>query len=460
MMRKTLIAISLIGLFIGCTNDNGNLPSVEERVAEAIRDLRTDLVAPTNGWRLDYRPVFDAGTFLILMDFSEDGTVRIQSDVQANNGEFRDQVISYRIDSSQGLELILETYGVFHYLFELNQATFGAEFEFDFNEVVGDSLFFTSKTDGSELAFGPATSNDENLISTGAESSLAQGVFQTGNLAQIGNFGTFNIYLPADDATISATFNLDKRIANIHGIAAGQTQSEIATNNSGTKIDFSSTYGYIGEAVVLDQPSTFSFGGKEYTISELPVENFSQSTGSFCAGQTDSLVNLSSNGVPSLGNISLQSSLFQTHSNFQGPDAFFSINHVFLYDQDDNSISGQIEAVFPDVAAFQWYYGLELDTGTFNGAGFVTVDDLGAVKFYLRGFDLVQSGNYLTLTFNDSDLITDEDIPDQLRTDFEALMDQILDQGNVYMLDLTTNIPGLWEFYNPCNRYKGFMFEL
>ena len=138
MIRNWTIYVLLIALFWGCSQDEAaKLPSVEKRTQEAIDNLKDALTEPTSGWKLSYQPTNETGAFLILMDFNENGTVRIQSDVTANNGEFRDHTISYRIDSSQGLELVLETYGVFHYLFELDQNTFGGEFEFVFVEDQG-----------------------------------------------------------------------------------------------------------------------------------------------------------------------------------------------------------------------------------------------------------------------------------------------------------------------------------
>ena len=196
MKAKNYIWLSVLLISLGCSNDDGaKLPSVEDRVNEAVEELRESLVAPANGWRLDYRPTSQTGTYLILLDFNVDGTVRLQSDVTSNNGEFRDQVIAYRIDSSQGIELIMETYSVFHYLFELQQASFGGEFEFIFEGEEGDNLNFKSKTDaGSDvtnLLFIPATPSDSDLISTASPMTLSQGHFQSENLSARSGFYTF-----------------------------------------------------------------------------------------------------------------------------------------------------------------------------------------------------------------------------------------------------------------------------
>ena len=221
MIRKIFI-LSLIAMLIGCSEDEGaKLPSVEERTAEAVEDLQNALQDPLNGWKLEYRPTSETGSFLILMDFNSNGTVRVQSDLSANDGEFRDQILSYRIDSSQGIELIFETYGVFHYLFEQQQASFGGEFEFLFIEETADNLQFSSKTDvGSDVTtvvFEPAGPNDSDAISTEAIEQLSQGIFQTSDLAGIGDFGSYNIYIPANNHTISASFDMERRIVKFLG---------------------------------------------------------------------------------------------------------------------------------------------------------------------------------------------------------------------------------------------------
>ena len=104
----------------------------------------------------------------MLLTFDEEGAVRIKSDLANNSGEFFDQTLPYRIDSNLGMELVFETFGVFHYLFEIDANTFGAEFEFVYKGKEGGNLIFESKTDEinpTVLTFEPASANDENLLS-------------------------------------------------------------------------------------------------------------------------------------------------------------------------------------------------------------------------------------------------------------------------------------------------------
>jgi hypothetical protein len=130
-MKGLITSLLLIALlfFTSCNNDVADISSVEERKAAATAELIDALTAPANGWRLNYRPNSFAGTFLVILDFNKDGTVRLQSDLTADDGVYLDQTITYRIDHDLATELIFETYGVFHYLFELNRNNFGGEFE-------------------------------------------------------------------------------------------------------------------------------------------------------------------------------------------------------------------------------------------------------------------------------------------------------------------------------------------
>jgi hypothetical protein len=462
MKVRNYIWITALLIVSACSNDDGaKLPSVEDRVNAAVEDLRETLIEPTNGWRLDYRPTNQTGAFLILLDFNTDGTVRVQSDLTANNGEFRDQIVAYRIDSSQGIELIMETYGVFHYLFELQQASFGGEFEFLFKGEEGDNLNFISKTDGgtdvTNILFIPATSSDGQLISTVSPATLRQGRFQSEDLGGIGSFGIFNFHLQDHGLMLSSVFDLERRTIKLLGLAEGTDMSSVISNDNISEIDKETGFSFQNEQIILDQAISVSFNGNSYEIESIPVGESSVFQESFCAGQQDSVTRFSASST-GLGTYEANSSLFQVANSFKpSADDVYAINHIFLYDEEDNSISNQIEAVFPDVVAFQWYQGVEIADSVFNGVGFVTVDEFNNAEFFLRGFDFSQNGNYLQITFNGNDLITEEN-PTQAQLDgLDQVTNQLFSGGEIYVIELL-NIDGLFEFYNPCNKYKGFMF--
>ena len=454
-MRKLYPLVLLIWV-LGCRfNDEPKLPPVEERVADAIEELEDLLVAPANGWRIDYRPNNLGGDYLILLDFDREGNVRIQSDVTANDGEFRDHTVSYRIDVGRGVELILETYGVFHYLFELNETSFGGEFEFIFNEELNGGLVFDSKSDGSVIIFEPAASTDPNLISTEALNLLEQGVFRQQNLAGAGNFVQYNMYLEGLNATVSLSMDLDLRRLNIQGIAAGRSIEEILTSSSRQKIDHASVFAIRGEELVLANSQSISFEGTQISFDRIPVQNIGRIASSFCAGQIDSLTTFTSTNVAGLGDFTLTSSLAATHSDF-GEGSFASVNAGFIYDENDNDISETVSDLLPDVVAFQIYNGLQLNDGSvLRALGWVTIDELSNVDFILREFEYAQQGNLVTINFLDSFFRQDQLTLSQMEA-VTTLSDMIFEGNQVYMMEALT-VDGLLEFYNPCNRHKGFI---
>lgn len=459
-MRKLWLVV-LISIFVSCNVDSDpKLPSVEERTTDAIEDLIDELTSPSAGWKLNYKPTSSTGSFFILLNFSEDGTVRIQSDVTANDGEFRDQTISYRVDSSQGIELVLETYGVFHYLFELNRASFGGEFEFIFVEERASSLAFRSKSDvGSditELIFEPAGPSDSDLISTDVLAILEEGIFQSADLGGTGTFATFNIHIPSNNHTISASFDIDRRKVKVLGIAEGGTMEEIISASNGMEIDQEVLFGLSQEKLILDEPISIGFGGANYNLSEIPVQGLTKTLESFCDSQTDSVAHFSAGNVSGLGDFTASSSLFQTHNGLDYDGTTLGINHNFLYNENDDPIDNDIEAIFPQVVAFQWYFGLELGDSTLNVMGFVTLDKFNNADFFLRGFDYTQEGNFLQLTFNGKDLFTLDDVSSEQVDGLYQLTDQIFSGGGVHLISIST-IDDLYEFYNPCNKYKGFL---
>ncbi len=460
-LNKYLVFGALTVVLWSCGfDDEPQLPSVEDRVAEATGDLQGKLTAPASGWRIDYRPNDSGGTFIILLDFNEDGTLRIRSDVTVNGGEFRDHTITYRIDSRQGLQLIMETYGLFHYFFEQQNSSFGGEFEFIFvNEIDGGGLVFRSKSDASILTFLPASASDASLLQADDLGLLATGnFFQRENIGQIGLFAPYNIYIPSDDITISLTLDLDSRRVRIHGASSGSTLEEFGTSTNRTEINELRTYTVVNGAIQPEQPITFRMGVRSYSISSIPIGNLSNPTGSFCEGETETLTRFSGT-APGLGSFQMTSSLLQTHSSFSARSgSAYGINGVFVFDGDDEPLFQQVEDVFPHpVAATQWYLGFQLQDGEeLNAVGFVTLDEFNIPRFYLREYEFERVGNVFRLNFVDNFIVNDDSTGTTI-DNFEALIDDIFGDGEIYMLEPAT-IDGLYEFINPCNGNKGFMF--
>ena len=171
-MRKAFHVLWILIVALTSCKDDDDVAifekTADERAAEAIANLKQDLVAPANGWRIKYRPEAESGSFYVLMDFNDDNTVNIKSDLGFDDGEFFDETITYRIDNSLGLELIIESHSFFSFLVEQGQASFQAEYEFNFiNKTPDDALVFSSKTDlgiPTILLFEPSSPEDIDLL--------------------------------------------------------------------------------------------------------------------------------------------------------------------------------------------------------------------------------------------------------------------------------------------------------
>ena len=80
----------------------------DERVAEAIDALKQDLVAPSAGWKIKYRPEAESGSFYVLLKFNDDNTVNIKTDLGSNDGEFFEAIR----DIKKGEELVIDYGGI------------------------------------------------------------------------------------------------------------------------------------------------------------------------------------------------------------------------------------------------------------------------------------------------------------------------------------------------------------
>src|SRR5690606_10220253 len=175
---KKYIFIFLALTAMSCRDDDGNVfeKSAEERVAEAIATLKADLTAPEYGWILKYQPEPDAGSYYVILKFGNADKVNIQTDLSVEGGLYYNQTVAYNVRNSLGLELVFENYSFFSFLFEQEQASFGAEFEFSFvNKTPDNALVFHSKSDrGSptRILLTPAAQADINRLGRALSANL------------------------------------------------------------------------------------------------------------------------------------------------------------------------------------------------------------------------------------------------------------------------------------------------
>lgn len=457
-MKKLLLYITIVFVSLGvfsCGDDQiKDLPTVEERVSKAKDSLITALTAPTFGWKINYQPNPSSGSFIILMKFEADGKVNIKSDVYDNDGEFLDATITYRIDNAHGLELILETYGVFHYFFEF----YNGEFEFILLEYINNNPVFQSKTDFSNptiLNFEPAGENDAQLLNNEITKNFKNTMFQSEQL--FGSNVYYQLYLIDKDISIFITLDLDLRSAKVLNAGVGETIEEINNNNNRAAISHKTNYTIQGDKVVFTSPVNFNLNGQSILISEFELSNFQELTDSFCDGQTLNIGKF--DGKIGNENITFTSTLYSSGTNFTPiSDGSYNVSSIGMFDDQDETLQEMITAIFPDVAGIQFYFKFPLSDGDFYGVGFIVVDSNNNADFFLREFaPPTFNGNQMNMTFTGQSLITREPTAAEEQGLID-LTDFIFGSGQVYILEFAGD-DDAFELYNACNNHKLFLFK-
>ena len=465
MRAYSYILIILIGVLFSCSEEENNLPSAEDRKNTAINNLKDDLVRPVNGWRLNYRPNIDNGAYLILLDFNDDGTVTINSDVAGDGGtDFFEQQIRYRIDATLGLELIFETYGVFHYLFEQQRATFGGEFVFTYLEEEDGNLLFESKTDVTDktmLEFTPAQPSDINLFST----ELAENLNKFSGLTPQTFGGLPPIqHLALIDKGISVfwSLNLLARTINVDVAGMGITLDEVLIANNYVSINHTTSYTIQNNKIILDNAFSFTLNGENSTISEVSLSSFDVENMAFCPSENVEFP-VSRGDISGISSIVVRKSLFSSKGLSFTPMTkdSYSVNVLFVFDESSRSLlqSGSISEKFPNARAFVFNYGLSSATEPENAIGLIIRDDSGQSKTYLRELTLVErEGNKLTIEL--ADLFYYSETPGV--NDEQNLMDitnEIFEGGVIYLYDLPVEDSKVFRLFNPCNQYELFLVQ-
>ncbi len=457
MINKYSIFIFGMSLVISsCGDDEPNLAPPEERVAAAIANLQSELVAPPNGWKVEYQPTSQAGTFFILLDFDPDGSVNIQSDVPANDGEFRDQTITYRIDNSLGLELIFETFGVFHFLFELDQTNFGAEFEFLFQEKEGDNLIFRSKTDIFDvtiLTFEPAGANDDDFLGVTIAKNLEL-------FSEIGvNDGSTRQQLILKDRNISIfwTIDLEQRNLNVEFAGIGETIDEIITNQI-ILLNHNTSYTLEKDDMILEEPFSFVLSGFNNQITKITLGEVTLMGPSLCSfGPDNNPISTSVNS--NLGNLAIQNTILSS-SGLGFTENVYTVNSFFIFDSEGNSLAddatgeGIIIESFPDVAGFAFLYGVELNDPTIPTYSLGLIMDGG--NLYFREYKPTTTEiNRVKIELLDKYFYRTEPegspIPDGTEEALEAITDLMFQGGEIYAYDFPLEGFEIFNIFNPCS---------
>lgn len=449
-MKKGLYTFLLLAAVLASCNDSTVAifeKTADERVNEAITALKEDLTAPTNGWKIKYRPESGSGSFYVFMKFEENGSVRIRTDLGANNGEFFDQIITYRVDNRLGLELIMENYCFFSFLFEQDGATFGAEFEFSFvNKTPDDALVFRSKTDVSDatiLLF-------EEAGATEADNTLGTELATNLNIlaSDLANFAP-SIKLTYTNKDLLFFISLDNFKRTLSFTAAVRKTNTQITQT----VNFGTPYTIIGDSVVFDTPLTGTFVGNNITIKSIKFNTL-----------TDGEINVCADPIPIHGYTGVTSSndaiIIETSLLDAKGAAFATLSDFYFCPLGNIVDNGQFVAdkVAEDVKgaqAMQLYYNYDLGGGPpFYAIGFYIQNTNGTVTFALREFTPVLNNNNLVFNFAPDFSIFGSQQTDANIDNINIYLDALADGDNTYVFEYAPNV---YEFFNPCTGWS-FVF--
>lgn len=118
------VHIVITGMMASCEKEeNTNLiPADLPRFDEIKQQYQDILTSAEYGWKTEYQPSLSTGIFRIYMQFKEDGTVEIESDMygyQQSNSE-----IYYSISGATFPELVFQTFSVWHQIYEVADGHF------------------------------------------------------------------------------------------------------------------------------------------------------------------------------------------------------------------------------------------------------------------------------------------------------------------------------------------------
>lgn len=444
---KKLFVFAILIILVSCKDDDVNLfdKTAEQRATEAINGLKEKLVDSEDGWLVRYSPAEDdAGSYYVILKFNEDNTVNIKSDLAANDGAYLDQTITYRIDNSLGLELILESYSFFAYLYELDQATFPAEYEFIYeSETDEGNLIFHSKTDLTEpktvLEFIEAKPANLELLATDLATALESmsSEFEkfTSSLALAYDNKDIVLYIAMDEA---------RRVLTI-------TSATKKNLTSYVDIDHTTTYYLSGDSIKFDTPLVRNILGNSLSISSIRFTSSYPTSLNICDGPIN-LIGLQGSTSQN-DNVKFQTTLFDAAGATFTQSPFYFAPNIYIFNNGE-SAGEQIEEEITGALEMHLYYNYDLGSESLYGIGFVLQNADESITFALREFTPVLTNNNLVFQFADDITLFGNPNPDADISRINYYLEQLTAGDETYVFKITD---GVYEFYNPCTKWT-FVF--
>ncbi len=447
-MRKIYYTIiGLVILLTSCKDDTERLfdKTADERAADAIQNLKDELTAPANGWRLKYQPEEESGSYWLVIHFLEDDKVVIQSDLDANNGEFFTDTLTYRVDNSLGLELIFETYSFFSYLFEYDQATFLAEYEYIYvNKTSEGSLVFRSKTDPgipTVIVLEEAAPDDTNLLGRTVATNINTISEDIGSLI----FSTPGYQLSYDDKDLRLFLSLDPVRRTIDVTSA----SKKSTNAGATNVNFTTGYYLRGDSLVLQERLTGTFQGVNISVKGILLTKLSDSESEICGGrEVHVLEGITSQNDKVILEATLASPAGAKFANF----SFLVAPNEYIFNNGE-PVGNQIATDIAGASAMQLYY----DFDGLNALGFYIQNPDGTTTFYLRQFTPQRIGNNLVFNFAPTVSVFGNTSSPANINNVNAYLEAFTQGGQTYFFEITDDI---FEMHNPCTGWNAVYYGI
>ena len=173
MKRLLLLPIIALALFACQKNEPDDLfggKNPSQRFEQSQAELRQELTSPEQGWKLVYYTNEKKfGGFIILMKFTPEGLVTMNSDIGATTSSTTSK---YEIKWGQGALLSFTTKNHIHELSDSAKGETGVGYEGNFEFIYfgkeGNKLKFKTQRSDTEqfVYFEPATAQDWNTIQT------------------------------------------------------------------------------------------------------------------------------------------------------------------------------------------------------------------------------------------------------------------------------------------------------
>ncbi|WKN44401.1 DUF4302 domain-containing protein [Tunicatimonas pelagia] len=450
MRNYRYIVFSVVLLLVGaCRSTEEELlfeQTADERVEAAITGLEQSLTAPTNGWILRYRPVPESGSYVVLLNFDEQGNVRIQTDFGENDNEFYDQTITYRVDNSMGLELIFETYSFFSFLFEQGGATFEAEYELDYvNETPDGALVFRSKTDLTAittLAFEPAPENAEGFLGRTVNTNLENLSESLGVISPV-----YRLNYANRDLSLFISLNTALRTLSF-------TSASTLSGERSQGVNFSTGYTVQGSSIVLDEPLVGNFLNNSVNIPAINFQDMTDASPIEVCDQPFNIQQYQGTIAESDDAIALQPTLSSPGgANFRNDFNLFRCPLGLIYDN-GVSVGQQVVNDIEGVQQLQLYYANRAQN-PFIAMGFLVVNESGSATFALKDFTTTNVGNQYQFDFapeftlyNDTTAVVDT-------LAMSTYLNRLTEGGQTRVIRTDSE---RYEFFNPCNGWSFVFF--